>query len=100
LEPEDVKSQTLGAIWLFSKADGLLWKTVGAQRAGIKGLGASGMRAPNPYTNQSINQSINITCRTRLLTLIYCSHYYWSSANYLCVSIQLVWEVIISCLRC
>jgi hypothetical protein len=24
LEPEDVKSQTLGAIWLFSKADGLL----------------------------------------------------------------------------
>jgi hypothetical protein len=57
LEPEDVKSQTLGAIWRFSKADGLPWKMVGAQMAGIKGLGASGLRAPNPHTNQSINQS-------------------------------------------
>jgi hypothetical protein len=56
LEPEDVKSQTLGAIWRFSKVAGLPWKMVGAQRAGIKGLGASGLRAPNPYTNQSINQ--------------------------------------------
>jgi hypothetical protein len=53
LEPEDIKSQTLGAIWCFSKAAGLPWKTDGAQRAGIRGLGALGLRALNPYTNQS-----------------------------------------------
>jgi hypothetical protein len=36
LEPVDVKSQTLGAIWRFSKAAGLPWKTVGTQRASLK----------------------------------------------------------------
>jgi hypothetical protein len=35
LEPEDMKSQNLGAIWRFSKATGLPRKTVGAQRAGF-----------------------------------------------------------------
>jgi hypothetical protein len=35
LEPEDIKSQNLGAIWHFSKAAGLPWKRTGAQRAGI-----------------------------------------------------------------
>jgi hypothetical protein len=35
LEPEDFKSQTLGAILRFSKVAGLPWKTVGAQKAGF-----------------------------------------------------------------
>jgi hypothetical protein len=29
-EPQDIKSQALGAIWRFSKTAGLPWKTVGA----------------------------------------------------------------------
>jgi hypothetical protein len=34
LEPEDTKHQNLGAIWCFSKAAGLPWGMIGAQRAG------------------------------------------------------------------
>jgi hypothetical protein len=33
LEPEDVKSISLGAIWSFSKATGLPWFWYGAQSA-------------------------------------------------------------------
>jgi hypothetical protein len=33
LQPEDIKSQKLGAIWHFSKAAGLPWSMIGAQRA-------------------------------------------------------------------
>jgi hypothetical protein len=35
LEPEDINSQSLGAIWCFSKAAGLPWVKFGAQRAGF-----------------------------------------------------------------
>jgi hypothetical protein len=45
-----------------------------AQRAGIKGLGASGLRALNPYTNQSINPF-----RTEIGIFILGS---WFSASY------------------
>jgi hypothetical protein len=35
LEPEDITSQNLGAIWPFSKAARLPWRRIGAQRAGF-----------------------------------------------------------------
>jgi hypothetical protein len=35
LEPEDINSQTLGAIWCCSKVAGLPWVMFGAQRAGL-----------------------------------------------------------------
>jgi hypothetical protein len=50
----DVKSQTLGAIWRFRKAAGLMKDGWGTKGQHNKGLGASGLRALNPYTNQSI----------------------------------------------
>jgi hypothetical protein len=34
LDPEDIKHKNLGAIWRFSKAAGLPWGMLGAQRAG------------------------------------------------------------------
>jgi hypothetical protein len=61
LETEDMKRQNLGAIWRFSKTAGLLWRTNGVQRACFfSGLGASGLKHPEHFYNQSINQSINV----------------------------------------
>jgi hypothetical protein len=34
LEPDYINSMSLGAIWIFSKAAGLPWVVIGAQRAG------------------------------------------------------------------
>jgi hypothetical protein len=54
LEPEDIKNQNLGAFWRFIKAAGLLWGMFrGTKGRFIKGLGASGLKGPNPLTNQS-----------------------------------------------
>ena len=56
LEPEDIRSLGLGAIWNFSKATeshDSIWDTKGL----LKGLGASGLRGPEPKY-QSINLSI------------------------------------------
>ena len=48
LEPEDIMSLGLGAIWNLSKATGshdLIWGTKGPLN---QGLGASGLRGPEP----------------------------------------------------
>jgi len=55
LEPEDIKSMGLGAVWSFGRATRLLWFWYGAQRARFKGLGASGPRGPVPTCNSFIH---------------------------------------------
>jgi len=63
LEPGDIRSLGLGAIWNYSKVLGLPWIRNGSQKAcSVQGLGASGLRGPEPrckWINQSINQSLN-----------------------------------------
>ena len=54
LEPEDIKSMSLGAVCSYGRATRLLWFWYGAQRARLKGLGASGPWGPVPTCNQSI----------------------------------------------
>jgi len=51
LEPEDIKSISLGAVCSYGRATRLLWFWYGAQRAHLKGLGASGPRGPVPTCN-------------------------------------------------
>jgi hypothetical protein len=52
LEPKDIKSQNLWAIWRFSKAARLTWKMIRALRAGfIEAQAHRGWKAPNPYNN-------------------------------------------------
>jgi len=55
LEPEDIKSMSLGAVCSYGRATRLLCFWYGAQRARLKGLGASGPWGPVPTCNQSIN---------------------------------------------
>jgi hypothetical protein len=50
LEPKDIQSISLGAIWSFSNASGLPWLDMGHKGAVYKGLGASGPRGPEPWT--------------------------------------------------
>jgi len=57
LEPEDIKSISLGDIWNFSKVRGLLWIDVGHKGPVNYGLGALGPWGLQPNHNQSINQS-------------------------------------------
>jgi hypothetical protein len=53
LEPEDIQSISLGAIWSFSNASGLPWLDMGHKGPVYKGLGASGPRGPEPLTYSS-----------------------------------------------
>ena len=54
-EPEDIKSMSLGAVYSYGRATRLLWFWYGAQRARLKGLGASGPRGPVPTCNSFIH---------------------------------------------
>jgi len=54
LEPKDIQSISLGAIWSFSKASGLPWSDMG-HKGPVFGLGTSGPWGPKPKYNQSIN---------------------------------------------
>jgi len=60
LEPEDIKSISLGAIWKFSKVTGLPINWYGAKRARSsrpRCIGTIKISVPNPIAiNQSINQ--------------------------------------------
>jgi len=51
LEPKDIQSVSLGAIWSFSKASGPPWLDMGHKGPVYKGLGASGPRDPEPLTH-------------------------------------------------
>ena len=51
LEPEYIKSISLGAIWNFSKMTGLPWFDMGHKGAFNWGLGASGPWGPEPKCN-------------------------------------------------
>jgi len=51
LEPKDIQSISLGAIWSFSNASGLPWLDMGHKGPVYKGLGASGPRGPESLTN-------------------------------------------------
>jgi hypothetical protein len=51
LEPEDIKSINLGAIWNFSKVTGLPWFDMGHKGPVNWGLGASGPWGPEPKCN-------------------------------------------------
>ena len=51
LEPEDIKSISLGAVCSYGRATRLLWFWYGEQRARLKGLGALGPRGPVPTCN-------------------------------------------------
>ena len=53
LEPEDIKSMSLGAVCSYGRDTRLLWFWYGAQRARLKGLGASGPRGPIPTCNSN-----------------------------------------------
>jgi len=58
LETEDIKSLGLGAIWNFSKVTGhhdSIWNTKGPLN---QGLGASGLRGPEPKCISISDQSI------------------------------------------
>jgi hypothetical protein len=57
LEPEDIKTESLGAIWSFSKVTGLPWIDMGHKGSLNWGLGAKGPKVSNPIVNQSNNQS-------------------------------------------
>jgi hypothetical protein len=48
LEPKDIQSISLGAIWSFSNALGLPWLDMVHKGTVYKGLGASGPRGPEP----------------------------------------------------
>jgi len=48
LEPEDIKSLGLGAIWNYSKITGLPWFDMGTKGPSNQGLRASGLRGPEP----------------------------------------------------
>jgi hypothetical protein len=68
------KASSFHAIWRFSKAAGLPWKTVEAQRAGIKKPRCIGARGSEPIY-QSINQSIVSCCLLKPCPLAHvCSH--------------------------
>jgi hypothetical protein len=54
LEPKDIQSISLGAIWSFSNASGLPWLDMGHKGPVYKGLGASGPRGPKPLTYSHI----------------------------------------------
>jgi hypothetical protein len=54
LEPGDIMSMSLGAIWSFSKAAGLPWEVIGAQRA--RNLRPRCIRALGPWTH--VHQSV------------------------------------------
>ena len=50
LEPKDIQSISLGAIWIFSNALGPPRLDMGHKGPVYKGLGASGPRGPEPLT--------------------------------------------------
>jgi hypothetical protein len=74
LEPKDIQSISLGAIWSFSKASGLPWSDMG-HKGPVFGLGASGPWGPKPKYNQSINTWIHFTLQ------------FWSPCNWGCLFI-------------
>jgi hypothetical protein len=71
LESEDIKSISLGAIWNFSKARGLTWNRLGAQRANWKRLRCIGCREV-PYP-RAIYLSSHLS-RYCIHDIIFCLH--------------------------
>jgi len=61
LEPEDIMSKSLGAIWNFSKVTGLSHKLIwGTKGLLIKAKVHRDCEVPNPFViNQSISQSVS-----------------------------------------
>jgi hypothetical protein len=62
LEPGDIMSITLGAIWSFTKAAGLPWQVIGAQRA--RNLRPRCIGALGPQTH--VHLSIYLTVYSRI----------------------------------
>jgi hypothetical protein len=73
LEPKDIQSISLGAIWSFSKASGLPSSDMG-HKGPMFGLGALGPCGPEPKYNQSINVptiSYSSTSTNSIITVLY-----------------------------